>query len=222
MAQLERLPDDMVFFTQITMEAAEDPEFLAAMRRAQNPRRARRHRVGHARRTEGGLQELQRRRRGARHDGCRHFGRKACTSSDRSSSDFRPTPPRRSPQTADLAQHSGVSFAQFVMLTPFPGTRGLRQMGAAGSRRRDGSTASRSPVLADSAASQRPKVYTPHPTMSAETIRRGTQHVVGPFLHASGDLAALHVRAFAPRADRVPADLEAVSADVRQYRHRDR
>ena len=34
MAQLERLPDDMVFFTQITMEAAEDPEFLAAMRSA--------------------------------------------------------------------------------------------------------------------------------------------------------------------------------------------
>ncbi len=34
MAQLEQLPEDMVFFTQITMEAAEDPEFLAAMRRA--------------------------------------------------------------------------------------------------------------------------------------------------------------------------------------------
>ncbi len=34
MAQLEQLPDDMVFYTQITMEAAEDPEFLAAMRRA--------------------------------------------------------------------------------------------------------------------------------------------------------------------------------------------
>ena len=34
MAQLERLPDDMVFYTQITMEAAEDPEFLEAMRRA--------------------------------------------------------------------------------------------------------------------------------------------------------------------------------------------
>ena len=29
MTQLEQLPDDMVFFTQITMEAAEDPEFLA-------------------------------------------------------------------------------------------------------------------------------------------------------------------------------------------------
>src|SRR4029077_4301950 len=34
MASLEQLPDDLVFYTQITMEAAEDPEFLAAMRRA--------------------------------------------------------------------------------------------------------------------------------------------------------------------------------------------
>ena len=34
MAQLARLPDDMVFYTQITMEAAEDPEFLDAMRSA--------------------------------------------------------------------------------------------------------------------------------------------------------------------------------------------
>ena len=34
MAQLAQLPDDIVFFTQITMEAAEDPEFLDAMRRA--------------------------------------------------------------------------------------------------------------------------------------------------------------------------------------------
>ena len=33
MARLAQLPDDMVFFTQITMEAAEDPEFLDAMQR---------------------------------------------------------------------------------------------------------------------------------------------------------------------------------------------
>ena len=33
MSRLEQLPDDMVFYTQITMEAAEDPEFLAAMAR---------------------------------------------------------------------------------------------------------------------------------------------------------------------------------------------
>ena len=34
MRRLAQLPRDMVFFTQITMEAAEDPEFLAAMKRA--------------------------------------------------------------------------------------------------------------------------------------------------------------------------------------------
>jgi hypothetical protein len=32
MEQLAQLPSDMVFFTQITMEAAEDPEFLDAAR----------------------------------------------------------------------------------------------------------------------------------------------------------------------------------------------
>ena len=34
MAQMEKLPKDLVFYTQITMEAAEDTEFLDAMRRA--------------------------------------------------------------------------------------------------------------------------------------------------------------------------------------------
>src|SRR4029453_10970356 len=34
MDKLAKLPDDMVFFTQITMEAAEDPSFLGPMRRA--------------------------------------------------------------------------------------------------------------------------------------------------------------------------------------------
>ena len=34
MARLAQLPSDMVFFTQITMEAAEDPEFLDAMKAA--------------------------------------------------------------------------------------------------------------------------------------------------------------------------------------------
>src|SRR4029453_10805132 len=34
MARLAELPSEMVFFTQITMEAAEDESFLEAMRRA--------------------------------------------------------------------------------------------------------------------------------------------------------------------------------------------
>jgi hypothetical protein len=32
--ELSKLPKDMTFFTQITMEAAEDPEYLDAMSRA--------------------------------------------------------------------------------------------------------------------------------------------------------------------------------------------
>ena len=34
MERLAELPKDMVFFTQITMEAAEDEEFLEAMKKA--------------------------------------------------------------------------------------------------------------------------------------------------------------------------------------------
>src|SRR5207248_3301672 len=34
MARLAELPTDMMFFTQITMEAAEDPDFLDAMQQA--------------------------------------------------------------------------------------------------------------------------------------------------------------------------------------------
>ena len=34
MSRLAALPKDMIFFTQITMEAAEDPQFLDAMRAA--------------------------------------------------------------------------------------------------------------------------------------------------------------------------------------------
>ena len=40
MAQLAKLPSDMVFFTQITMEAAEDREYLDAMGRARMACRA--------------------------------------------------------------------------------------------------------------------------------------------------------------------------------------
>ena len=65
MEALAGLPDDMVFFTQITMEAAEDPDFLAAMKKAQHQGRAGRRRSRHARRAEGRLQGLQLQRRAA-------------------------------------------------------------------------------------------------------------------------------------------------------------
>ena len=66
MEQLAKLPDDLVFYTQITMEAAEDPEFLKAMNKA----KIRGALVGvesvTRRRAEGDLQGLQLRGRQAR------------------------------------------------------------------------------------------------------------------------------------------------------------
>jgi hypothetical protein len=76
--------------------------------------------------------------------------------------------------TADLAQRSGVAFAQFVMLTPFPGTVDFArwEQQEANAERIDGVPLTRYWLIP---SAQRPKVCTPHPTMSADTIRRGTQ-----------------------------------------------
>ena len=121
MAQLEQLPDDMVFFTQITMEAAEDPEFLAAMRRA----RIRGALVGVESVTPEGLKAVYKnfneageglvtRLQAFREQGVHVLGSFIFGLPTDDADTFA--------ATADLAQRSGVSFAQFVMLTPFPGT----------------------------------------------------------------------------------------------------
>jgi radical SAM superfamily enzyme YgiQ (UPF0313 family) len=179
MAQLERLPHDMVFFTQITMEAAEDEEFLAAMQRA----RIRGALVGVESVTPEGLKAVYKnfnyagdalvtrlqafRTQGVHVLGSFIFGL--------------PTDnPGTFAATAELAQRSGVSFAQFVMLTPFPGTIDFAKW-----EREDANAAAVDGVpltkywLIPSA--RRPKVYTPHPTMTPETIRRGTQQVWDSF-----------------------------------------
>jgi radical SAM superfamily enzyme YgiQ (UPF0313 family) len=111
----------MVFYTQITMEAAEDPEFLAAMSRAH----IRGALIGVEAVTPEGLKDVYKdfnmsgerlvdRLRAFRHHGhprarLVHFR----LPSDR---------PQTFDLTAELAERSGVTFAQFVMLTPFPGT----------------------------------------------------------------------------------------------------
>jgi hypothetical protein len=76
--------------------------------------------------------------------------------------------------TADVAQQSGVSFAQFVMLTPFPGTVDFAkwEQQEANKATIEGIPLTRYWLTP---AAQRPKVYIAHPTMSAETIRQGTQ-----------------------------------------------
>jgi radical SAM superfamily enzyme YgiQ (UPF0313 family) len=175
MAALEQLPDDMVFFTQITMEAAEDHAFLAAMRRA----RIRGALVGIESVTPEGLKAVYKnfndagealvarlqafRAHGVHVLGSFIFGLPTDTADTFA-------------VTAELAQRSGVSFAQFVMLTPFPGTvdfgRWQRQESSAPAI--NGIPLRRYWLIPPS---ERPKVYMPHPTMSAETIRRGTQLV---------------------------------------------
>jgi radical SAM superfamily enzyme YgiQ (UPF0313 family) len=179
MARLEALPDDMVFYTQITMEAAEDAEFLSAMRRA----RIRGALVGVESVTPEGLKAVHKnfneagealvgrlqafRSAGIHVLGSFIFGLPTDT-------------PDTFAATADLAQRANVSFAQFVMLTPFPGTVDFAawERTVADRPTIDGVPLSRYWLLP---ASKRPRVYSPHPSMTPEDIRTRTQQVWDKF-----------------------------------------
>jgi tRNA A37 methylthiotransferase MiaB len=184
MAQLERLPEDLVFYTQITMEAAEDAEFLAAMRRA----RIRGALVGVESVTPEGLKAVFKNFNDAgealvtRLQAFRDAGVHVLGSfifglpTDR---------PDTFDATADLAQRSGVSFAQFVMLTPFPGTVDFARWESEGEIPTvSGVPLNRYWLLPPSA---RPRIYAPHPTMSGDEIRRRTQMVWDRF-YALGNI----------------------------------
>jgi radical SAM superfamily enzyme YgiQ (UPF0313 family) len=174
MDMLARLPRDLVFYTQITMEAAEDPEFLKAMNKA----RIRGALVGVESVTPEGLKAVYKdfncagdrlvarlkefRRHGVHILGSFIFGL--------------PTDTRETfAATAELAQKADIAFAQFVMLTPFPGTidfgKWEEQM-ASDPTRIAGVPLTRYWLIP---GSQRPRVYSPHPLMSADDIRAGTQ-----------------------------------------------
>jgi radical SAM superfamily enzyme YgiQ (UPF0313 family) len=176
MARLAELPRDMVFFTQITMEAAEDPSFLDAMRRA-NIKGAL---VGVEAVTPEGLKDVYKnfndvgealvlrlrkfREHGVYVLGSFIFG----LPSDR---------PATFDATADVAERAGLAFAQFVMLTPYPGTVDFEAW-----EKKVGLTADRVagiPVTRHWLIPQaeRPKVYAPHPVMTPDEIRRRTQAV---------------------------------------------
>jgi radical SAM superfamily enzyme YgiQ (UPF0313 family) len=176
MERLAELPSDMVFFTQITMEAAEDEAFLDAMRRA-NIKGAL---VGVEAVTPEGLKDVyksfnevgdalvERLRRFRDHGvhvlGSFIFG----LPSDR---------PSTFEATAEVAERAGLTFAQFVMLTPYPGTVDFDawEKGMA----RDAPQIAGVPVTRHWLIPQahRPKVYTPHPVMAPEEIRARTQAV---------------------------------------------
>ena len=182
MEQMSKLPSDMNFFTQITMEAAEDPEYLAAMKKA----RIKGALVGIESVTPEGLkdvykdfnlsgdalaQRLQQFQKGGVHVlGSFIFG----LPSDK---------PATFDATAALAQQARVTLAQFVMLTPFPGTLDFQKWEASvgdNAQKVDGVPVTRHWLIPKH---RRPKVYAPHPLMSPEEIRSRTQGVWDQFYH---------------------------------------
>jgi radical SAM superfamily enzyme YgiQ (UPF0313 family) len=175
MDRLAQLPKDLVFYTQITMEAAEDPTFLDAMKRARILGAL----VGIESVTPAGLKDVYKgfnlagedlvarlrafRRHGIHVLGSFIFG---LPSDDRDTF----------ASTVALAERADLTFAQFVLLTPFPGTVDFEKWAATESGR--GTAIDGVPLTEHWLIPQakRPKLYTPHPTMSLEQIRVGTQH----------------------------------------------
>jgi radical SAM superfamily enzyme YgiQ (UPF0313 family) len=174
MGELAKLPKDLVFYTQITMEAAEDPAFLDAMRKAH----IRGALVGVESVSEAGLKDVYKgfnlygdalaarlrafRKHGIHVLGSFIFG----LPSDREDT---------FDATVALAKSADLTFAQFVLLTPFPGTIDFEKWAAEkehAETKVNGIPITRHWLIPQD---QRPKLYAPHPTMSLEEIRVGTQ-----------------------------------------------
>ena len=180
MEELAQLPDDTVFFTQITMEAAEDPEFLQFMKRAHIKGAL----VGVESVTKEGLKSIYKnfnesgdslvaRLRSFRENGIHVLGSFIFGLPGDRLDSF--------DATLKVAEEADLTFAQFVMLTPFPGTLDFaaweKSLGEE-PERIGGIPVNRHWLIPQS---QRPKIYTAHPTMSAEQIRAGTQEVWDQF-----------------------------------------
>ena len=180
MARLAELPHDLVFYTQITMEAAEDPAFLEAMHRAKILGAL----VGVESITADGLKDVFKgfnlagddlvarlrtfRRHGIHVLGSFIFGLPSDT-------------PSSFDATVALADRADLTFAQFVLLTPFPGTIDFDKWAAGETRRGtsvDGVPLTRHWLIPED---RRPRLYSPHPTMSLEEIRLGTQRAWDQF-----------------------------------------
>ncbi|HEV2278821.1 MAG TPA: radical SAM protein [Acidobacteriaceae bacterium] len=176
MEELAKLPKDMVLFTQITMEAAEDGEFLDAMHRA-NIKGAL---VGVEAVTPEGLKAVFKdwncsgdalatrlqtfRQHGVHVLGSFIFGLPTDT-------------PATFDATVEMAMRAGVTFAQFVMMTPFPGTvdfiRWEKEQAVSPTMVGDVPVTRYWLIPID----VRPKMFTPHPSMSSDEIRERTQRV---------------------------------------------
>src|SRR6185437_7793704 len=83
--------------------------------------------------------------------------------------------------TLDVAHRAGLSFAQFVMLTPFPGTVDFERWEKAHAE--SGENVEGVPITRYwlVPADRRPKMFMPHPTMTSEEMRMRTQGVWDEF-----------------------------------------
>ena len=206
MAQMAKLPDDMVLLHADHHGSRRRSRVSRGHAPRPDPWRARRRGIRHAGRAEGGLQELQRggRRSGHAAEGVSRGGRHVLGS-------FIFGLPTDTPETfaatADLAQRAEVSFAQFVMLTPLPGTldfakweREATDVPAVG-----GVPLTRYWLIP---SSQRPKVYPPADVRGRNP--RAHAASVGPVLRNAGGVGAFGLRAIAPRPRRLRPHLETV------------
>ncbi len=175
MAELAKLPSNMVFFTQITMEAAEDTEYLDAMHRAH---------------IKGALVGVE----AVTPEGLKAVFKEFNYSGDRLVQQLRTfkdhgvhvlgsfifglpsDKPSTFSATAELALKA-VTFAQFVMMTPFPGTVDFNRWEK---------EQEKAPIFVEGTpitrywlipSAIRPKMFTPHPLMSTDEIRERTQGV---------------------------------------------
>jgi len=174
--RLAALPADTIFFTQITLEAAEDPEFLDAMRAAHIIGAL----VGVESVTPEGLKDIYKdfnlagqalveRLRAFREHGIHVLGSFIFGLPSDTPGTFQ--------ATVELAEQADLTFAQFVPLTPFPGTIDFeawaRKVDAEG-QAVAGIPMSRHWLIPQE---KRPRIYVAHPTMSVEQVRQGTQDV---------------------------------------------
>jgi radical SAM superfamily enzyme YgiQ (UPF0313 family) len=180
MEELAKLPKDMVFFTQITMEAGEDTSFLDAMRKA-NIKGAL---VGVEAVTPEGLkavfkdwnysgEALAKQLQTFKNHGVHVLGSFIFGLPTDRASTFN--------ATVEMALKADVTFAQFVMMTPFPGTVDFTRWEKEQSQHPtmvDGVPITRYWMIPTEV---RPKMFTPHPTMSSDEIRDRTQSVWDKF-----------------------------------------
>jgi radical SAM superfamily enzyme YgiQ (UPF0313 family) len=180
MEQLSRISSDLIFFTQITMEAAEDEEFLRAMKSAHIKGAL----VGVESITDAGLKDMYkgfnfsgedlvaRLKQFRRFDihvlGSFIFGLRSDTAETFAA-------------TSELADRAELTFAQFVPFTLFPGTIDFEKWEK--DQQGSSSTGDAAPLTRHWLVPpcSRPKLYLPHPTMTANEIRKRTQGVWSTF-----------------------------------------